>query len=94
LLSGGYLFVSLVNPEISLSDIILLITVFSLIALVTILIFLKGQTKKPDSQTLYTLAAVSLKFLLEITFALVWFIIAKKTYLTSVLMFFVLYLIM
>ena len=73
-------------------DIAILSTVFSLIALITLLIFFKGQTKEPDSQTLYILVAVSLKFLLEMVFALVWFIVAKKTSLASVLMFFVLYL--
>jgi len=92
LLSSGYLFVLVVNPKISLADIVILSTVFSLIALITITIFLKGQTKEPDKQTLYTLVAVSLKFLLEIVFALLWFILAKKTSLQSVLMFFVLYL--
>ena len=92
LLFSGYLFVLVVNPKISLADIVILSTVFSLIALITITIFLKGQTKEPDKQTLYTLVAVSLKFLLEIVFALLWFILAKKTSLQSVLMFFVLYL--
>ena len=92
LLSSGYLFVLVVNPKISLADIVILSTVFSLIALITITIFLKAQTKEPDKQTLYTLVAVSLKFLLEIVFALLWFILAKKTSLQSVLMFFVLYL--
>jgi hypothetical protein len=92
LLAGGYLLVSYVNPEISLGDIVILSTVFSLIALITLLIFFKGQSKEPDSQTLYILVAISLKFLLEIIFALVWFIVAKKTSSASVLMFFVLYL--
>jgi hypothetical protein len=36
--------------------------------------------------------AISLKFLLEMILALVWFIVAKKTALPSVLIFFVLYL--
>jgi len=92
LLSGGFLFVSLLSPKVSLADIVILSTVFSFIAFVTLLIFFKGQSKEPDSQTLYILVAVSLKFLLEIVFALVWFIVAKKTSLESVLMFFVLYL--
>jgi hypothetical protein len=92
LVLGGYLFVSLVNLKISLGDIAILSTIFSLIAFITLLIFLKGQTKEPDKQTLYSLVAVSLKFLLEIVFALLWFILAKKTSLQSVLMFFVLYL--
>ena len=92
LLLIGYLLVSLVILKISLSAIVILSTVFTLIAGITLIIFFKGQSKEPDSQTLYILVAVSLKFLLEIVFALVWFFVAKKTSLESVLMFFVLYL--
>jgi hypothetical protein len=92
LLLSGYLLVSLVSPKISMNDIIIMSTIFSLVALITLFIFFKGQSKEPDSQTLHILVAVSLKFLLEISFALFWFIVAKKTSLESVLMFFVLYL--
>jgi hypothetical protein len=92
LLLGGYIFVSLFSPKYSLTDIVILSTVFSFVAWITLFIFFRGQSKEPDSQTLYILVAISLKFLLEIIFALVWFFVAKKTYLASVLMFFVLYL--
>ncbi len=83
---------SFVNPEIPLVDIAIQVTVFSTISFIALIIFLKGQTKEPDSQTLYSLVAVSLKFLLEMVFALVWFFVSKKTSLQSVLIFFVLYL--
>jgi hypothetical protein len=73
-------------------DVFILLTVFSIIALITLVIFFKGRTKEADSQTLHILVAVSLKFLLEMIFALIWFIVVKKTSLSSVLMFFVLYL--
>jgi len=86
------MFVLVANPKISLADIIILSTVFSLIALITIIIFLKGQAKEPESQPLYSIVAIGLKFLLEIVSALLWFIVAKKTSSQSVLMFFVLYL--
>jgi len=92
LLSGGYLFTSFILPGIFFPDIVILSTAFSFIALITIFIFFKGQPKEPDSQTLYILVAISLKFLLEIVFTLIWFIVTKKTSLESVLMFFVLYL--
>jgi hypothetical protein len=92
LLATGYLLVTFVIPKLSPGDFIILLTVFSVIALITLIIFFKGEAKEADSQTLHILAAVSLKFLLEIIFALVWFIVVKKTTLPSVLMFFVLYL--
>jgi hypothetical protein len=89
---GGYIITSLVSTNLHVIDIAILSIVFSTISLVTLIIFFLGQTKAPDSQTLHSLAAVSLKFLLEIAFALIWFIIVKKTFLASVLVFFVLYL--
>jgi hypothetical protein len=92
LLIIGYLFVQTVNPVIPFSDIAIAASVFSIISFITLFIFFRGRTKEPDSQTLYVLVAISLKFLLEIVFALIWLIVVKKTSLPSVLMFFVLYL--
>jgi len=88
----AYLLVSVIKLNFSFGNIVILSLFFTVVACITLLIFFKGQSKEPDSQTLYILVAVSLKFLLEIVFALVWFIVAKKTSLESVLIFFVLYL--
>jgi hypothetical protein len=92
LIGAGYFLVSEAGIHILLSDIAILSSLFSVIALITLVIFLKGQTKEPGSQTLYSLVSISLKFLLEMVLALIWFIVAKKTSLISVLLFFVLYL--
>jgi hypothetical protein len=92
ILLSGYLFISAGILRMGFIDILISASVFSFIAFITLLTFFKGQSKEPDGQTLYILVAISLKFLLDITFALLWFIVAKKTYLESVLMFFVLYL--
>jgi hypothetical protein len=88
----GYILASATNLNLSYTDILILSPVFSVIALISLIIFLKGQIKEPESQTLHTFVAVSLKFLLELVLALVWFIVAKKTTLQSVLIFFVIYL--
>ena len=74
------------------TDIVILSLFFSIIAIITLVIFLRGQTKDPESQTLHSLVSVSLKFLLELVLALVWFIVAKKTSLDSFFAFFVIYL--
>jgi hypothetical protein len=78
--------------KFSFIDIPLLSFLFSIIAVITLVIFLKGQTRDPESQTLFTFVSIGLKFLLEMLLALVWFIFAKKTSLPSVIIFFVLYL--
>lgn len=92
LLTAGYFLVTGYKLNLQYGDIVILSVIFSIIAMITIVIFLRGQVKEPDSQTLHSLVSVSLKFLLEMVFALVWFIVAKKTSFPSVLMFFVLYL--
>jgi hypothetical protein len=88
----GYLLISVVRINLILSDVIILSAAFSLIALVTLIIFLKGQSREPESQTLYSVVSVSFKFLLELILALVWLILVKKNTLQSVIMFFVIYL--
>ena len=88
----GYILNSYVNLNLGYGEIALLSAGFSVIALITIIVFLAGQTKEPDSQTLYTLLSVSLKFLMEMFLALIWFFVVKKTSLIYVLMFFVIYL--
>ena len=90
--SAGYLVVTYSDIAVSLSSILFLTLLFSIIAVITIIIFLRGQTKDPESQTLHSFVAIGLKFLLEMFLALVWFIVAKKSSLNSVFIFFVLYL--
>jgi len=88
----GLFSVTLAEPDLVPGDIIIPASFFTIIALITLIIFFRGQTKDPESQTLHSLLAVGLKFLLELISALVWFIVAKKTTFSSVLIFFVLYL--
>jgi hypothetical protein len=92
LLLTAYLFISAGEINLNLNDAVILSLSFSIISLITIIIFLKGQAKEQESQHLYSIVAIGLKFLLEIVSALLWFIVAKKTSLQSVLIFFVLYL--
>jgi hypothetical protein len=81
-----------ITYNLIVSDLVLLSLFFSLITLITIIIFLRGQTKEPDSQTMHSLVSVGIKFLLDLVLALLWFIVIKKTVLPSILIFFVIYL--
>lgn len=87
-----YLLSTFASHAIRFNEALILLPGFSLISVVSLVIFFRGESKEADSQTLYILVAISLKFLLELIFALIWFIVIKKTGLSSVLMFFVLYL--
>lgn len=91
-IGSGYILSALAGFPLNLADISWLSFFFSIITFIVITIFIRGQTKEPDSQTMHTLVSVSLKFLLELILALVWFVVIKKTALLSVLIFFVIYL--
>jgi hypothetical protein len=88
----GFLLNSFLGVNLYLKDIIALSIFFTIISVITIGIFLRGNNREPDSQAMHTLVAVSLKFLLDMILALVWFFVFKKASFTSGLIFFVLYL--
>ena len=91
-LSAGFLFLTVLQEKLFLTDYVILTAVFSLITLISVIIFRRGESREPRSQTMHTFVSLSLKFLLELVLTLIWFILAKKTSSGSVLMFFVLYL--
>lgn len=89
---AGYMILKALELNDAVRDLLILSAVFSLIATVSLLIYLRGHSKEPQSQTLHTLVSLSIKFLLELVLTIFWFIVAKKTSAESVLIFFVLYL--
>ena len=89
---AGYLVFLLADRNIRYSDVLLLLAGFSMISLVTVMVFHRGQEKDSRSKVLYTLVSLGLKFLLDLVLALVWFVVGKKTSTTSLIIFFVLYL--
>ena len=91
-LAAGFFIISKSGIGINFGEMALLSGIFTLISFLTIIIFFRGQGKDPASQTMHSLVSVTLKFLLELVLAFVWFFVAKKTGLSSVILFFVLYL--
>jgi len=92
LLLAGYLLVTFTEVTLHFSEIAILILCFSSIILLSLYIFFLGLNKEPGSQTMYLMVAVTIKILLEMVLALMWFFVAKKTFTSSLLLFFVLYL--
>ncbi len=88
----GSLIISNFNINLDYNEIGVASAVFTLITLLILIIFFRGQSREPASQTMHSLIAVSIKFLAELIFVFFWFFIAKKTELSSVILFFVLYL--
>ena len=90
--NAGFLTITGYELDLPVSDVAILSGSFTIIGLITLIIFFRGQKKEPESQTMHTLVSLSLKFLIELVLAVIWFFIAKKTGISSVLLFFVLYL--
>jgi hypothetical protein len=92
LLTSGYLLVTFTGVILRFSEIAILILCFSVIVLLSFYIFSRGLNKDPASQTMHLMVAVSIKMLMEMVLALIWFFVAKKTFTSSLILFFVLYL--
>jgi hypothetical protein len=73
--------------EVAIASSVFMIILFGVMA-----IFLRGQSKEPDSRVMHSLVAITIKFLLELIFVFFWFFVLKKSSLSSVILFFVLYL--
>jgi hypothetical protein len=69
-----------------------LVPAFLAINLATLGLSHAGRNRKTEQQTLFTLAAVGLKFLLPAVLAVVWFAVLKKSSRADVILFFVVYL--
>lgn len=92
ILAAGFIILSNFDISPDFNEIGVATAVFTLITLLILIIFFRGRKKDPASQTMHSLVAISIKFLSELIFAFIWFFIAKKTGLSSVILFFVLYL--
>lgn len=88
----GYLLIENGVLAVAFGDLVILSLTFSLITGISMAIFIRGQSRDPASQTLYTFISIGVKFLLELVLILIWFIILKKKSFPYLLLFFVLYL--
>ncbi len=92
ILAGGLILLPGYDTGFDFTDIAVLSLSFASLSLLTLIIFFRGQKKDPEARTMYILVAFGIKFLIEMVIALLWFFVAKKTGLASVILFFVLYL--
>lgn len=92
ILMTGYFLTAFTTIKLPLTDILILTFCYTAIAAISLFIFYKGEGKDPGSQTMHILVAITVKMLLEMVLALIWFQVLKKTYPFTLLMFFVLYL--
>jgi hypothetical protein len=92
LLFAGFIIIKTTGLKILFSEITFLIFFFAIINISALAVFFRGQSHEAPSQTLHSLFAVSIKFLLELVLTLIWLIVLKKTAMALVIMFFLIYL--
>ncbi len=84
--------IKLLPLGISINDFLMPFIVFLTILGISLIIFVLGCDKKPQSQPFFTLAALGSKFFFSMLFALVYFVALKNTGTAFILLFFLLYL--
>jgi hypothetical protein len=89
---AAFLLQTPLDYKTTLSEALLPGFAFTISTAAALAVFFRGQTRENKTRAMYTLAAISLKFLAELFIALIWFLAAKKTSAECILLFFVLYL--
>ena len=74
------------------TSVALLVPSFYIITSLALVIFNAGQAKPADAASLYSLAAMGIKFFLSAVLALIYFALLKNSGTSFVLLFFILYL--
>ena len=87
-LLAGYLFPSYVNRE----SLLIMVPVFFFIAALSLAIFFNAGRRDPDQRIVRTFVALSLKTILCLAFALIFFLVLKKKDSGTVILFFIIYL--
>ena len=91
LLSGaGVIYLSYVDSDITITSFLALASGFAFYCFIIIAISDYGRVRKPDKSALFSLLSVGLKFIFPLILALLWFLVAKKSSTTGLIIFFVL----
>jgi len=88
----GAITLLLLGAEKYLPDLLILSAIFTVIIIISVIVFIKGQSKSPQAGFWYSFVSIGVKLLLEMILAVFLFVVAKKNNIEMVLMFFILYL--
>lgn len=91
-LISGYFILRFLKINLSFVDFSALVVCFALITYIVLLVYIKGNSRDPQGRTMHILVALGIKILAELVLALIWFFAFKKNSLSSLIIFFVLYL--
>lgn len=92
ILLTGWILIMKSEPGFDFRELAFLSLTFAVLVLVSMAIIYKGRKKDPDIQVMHLLVALGIKFIMDLVIALIWFFVLKKTSVSLVMLFFVLYL--
>jgi len=84
----GYFFPSFVNKQ----SLLIMVPFFFIVSALSLAIFFNAGRKDPDQKIVRTFVALSLKTILCLAFALIFFLVLKKKDSGTVILFFIIYL--
>lgn len=87
-----FIIISVFNTKLSAWHFPSISGMFFLATTISLFVFFRGLQKSPREETMHSFISVSLKFVLELVLALIWFALMKKTGWNDILLFFMLYL--
>ena len=91
-IAAGLILKEAFSLEYTIKYLVVVSLMFTVSTAVAMIIFFRGVKRDVKEQAMYSLLAISSKFLIELVMVLSLFVIAKKTSMTYVILFFVLYL--
>lgn len=91
-IAAGLILKEAFSLEYTIKYLVVVSLMFTVSTAVALIIFFRGIKRDVKEQAMHSLLAISSKFLIELVMVLSLFVIAKKTSMTYVILFFVLYL--
>jgi len=89
---AGRLVIPQLLPDLNLNSFYLTLSYFLIVNVLVLILFFKGSSKNPEKAIVYTLLTISLKFILYISFILIYYLITKNLSKGYLIIFFLLYL--
>jgi len=90
--AAGLILKEAFSLEYTILNLTIISFMFTVSSASALIIFFRGIKRDEKEQAMYSLLAISSKFIIELVMVLLLFVIAKKTSMTYIILFFVLYL--
>lgn len=89
---AGRLLIPQLLPDLNLNAFYITLSYYLIVNILVLFLFFKGSSKNPEKAIVYTLLTISLKFILYISFIIIYYLITKNLSKGYLIIFFTLYL--